>query len=806
MGKTQLAITYAKRHKEKYTAIFWLNANDEDSLKLSFRDIARQVLRHYPSTTILSTVDQDEDLDQVVNAVKEWLDSSRNTKWLMIYDNYDNPKTPNNSHELAVDIRPFLPWSDNGSIIITTRSSEVSQGTRIYIQKLLDIREGLEIVSNMSGRKDIENDPDAIALVKKLDGLPLALSTAGIYLEHVTTSFSDYLQLYNTSWLKLQITSPRLISYENRTLFTTWQITFDRIQSQNPVSAQLLKLWAYFHREDLWFDLLRHANSVDNEWIQKLTEDEMSFNKAVTLLCTFGLVDPDRSLQQQVGARGYSVHSCVHSWIVFVLNKEWDKSLAHVALTCVASKVPNTSEKYWWITQRRLLQHAIRQDFFIKDAKVDIDRLYEEFHRLGRLYKDQDKLAEAEVMYLRALEGNEKALGPDHTSTLHTVDKLGNLYSDQGKLVEAEVMYRRALEGNEKALGPDHTSTLTAVNNLGSLYANQGKLAEAEKMYHRALEGYEKALGPDHTSTLHTVDNLGNLYSDQGKLVEAEVMYRRALEGYEKALGPDHTSTLHTVDNLGILYSKQGKLVEAEVMYCRALEGYEKALGPDHTSTLHTVDYLGILYFNQGKLGEAEKMFRRALEGSEKVFGPDHTSTLETVHNLGVLCSNQGKLAEAEKMFRRALEGSEKALESDHTSTLETVHNLDVLYSDQGKLAEAEKMYHRALEGYEKALGLELVSSYLPALHTMFAFGNLFSQTDRKDMARKMYNRALSGYKIVQGSSSKWGKQVDDRLQALEVASAETNIGQNENTMPEVANSRSLKERIRKLRRRLNIK
>jgi ATP/maltotriose-dependent transcriptional regulator MalT len=32
IGKTQLAITYARRHKEKYTAIFWLNANDEDSL------------------------------------------------------------------------------------------------------------------------------------------------------------------------------------------------------------------------------------------------------------------------------------------------------------------------------------------------------------------------------------------------------------------------------------------------------------------------------------------------------------------------------------------------------------------------------------------------------------------------------------------------------------------------------------------------------------------------------------------------------------------------------------------------------
>jgi AAA+ ATPase superfamily predicted ATPase len=74
IGKTQLAITYAKRHKEKYTATFWLNANNEDSLKLSFRVVAQQVLGHHPSTSILSSVDEDKDLDQVVSAVKAWLD------------------------------------------------------------------------------------------------------------------------------------------------------------------------------------------------------------------------------------------------------------------------------------------------------------------------------------------------------------------------------------------------------------------------------------------------------------------------------------------------------------------------------------------------------------------------------------------------------------------------------------------------------------------------------------------------------------------------------------------------------------
>ena len=88
---------------------------------------------------------------------KTWLDLQKNTRWLMIYDKYDNPRTPGNADISAVDIRQFLPVSNHGSIIITTRSAQVKQGERLDVQKLLDVQEGLEILSNTSGRKDIEN-------------------------------------------------------------------------------------------------------------------------------------------------------------------------------------------------------------------------------------------------------------------------------------------------------------------------------------------------------------------------------------------------------------------------------------------------------------------------------------------------------------------------------------------------------------------------------------------------------------------------------------------------------------------------
>ena len=157
-------------------------------------------------------------------------------------------------------------------------------------------------------------------------------------------------------------------------------------------------------------------------------------------------------------------------------------------------------------------------------------------------------------------------------------------------------------------------------------------------------------------------------------------------------------------------------------------------------------------------------------------------------------------------IYRRAFEGYEKAFGLNHISTLDTIYSLGILYKDQGNLEEAEVMYHRALEGYEKALCLELASSYLPALNIMFAFVNLFSQTDWKDMAREMFIRALSGYTAVQGPSSEWARETEDRLQALQVVSPKTNIGQNGFTKPGEANSRSLRQKIHKLRRWLKNK
>ncbi|KAK5111411.1 hypothetical protein LTR85_012141 [Meristemomyces frigidus] len=105
IGRTPLAIAYAKRHKDYYSALLWLNAKDEDSVKSSFVKIARMILREHPSILQLTNLDIDQDLERVIDAVKAWLSMPMNTRWLMICDNYDNPKIAGNTDPAALELR-----------------------------------------------------------------------------------------------------------------------------------------------------------------------------------------------------------------------------------------------------------------------------------------------------------------------------------------------------------------------------------------------------------------------------------------------------------------------------------------------------------------------------------------------------------------------------------------------------------------------------------------------------------------------------------------------------------------------------
>jgi hypothetical protein len=140
-----------------YSAVFWFNIQDEALLKQSFAKAAKRILQYHPSAYRLSSINLNDDLNKVVEAVKAWLSEAGNTRWLGIYDNYDNPKIRGNTDAAAVDISKFLPDADQGSVIVTTRSASVRMGRCIPMRKLTDVLESVEILSSMS-RRDLSTE------------------------------------------------------------------------------------------------------------------------------------------------------------------------------------------------------------------------------------------------------------------------------------------------------------------------------------------------------------------------------------------------------------------------------------------------------------------------------------------------------------------------------------------------------------------------------------------------------------------------------------------------------------------------
>src|SRR5271170_1847115 len=77
-------------------------------------------------------------------------------------------------------------------------------------------------------------------------------------------------------------------------------------------------------------------------------------------------------------------------------------------------------------------------------------------------------------------------------------------------------------------------------------------------------------------------------------------------------------------------------------------------------------------------------------------------------------------------------------------------------------------MYQRVLQGYQKALSVDNVTTYIPALNTIWAFGSLFERQADLAKARIMYSKALVGYDKVVGPDHPRSQSLQDNIRALD--------------------------------------
>ena len=305
-------------------------------------------------------------------------------------------------------------------------------------------------------------DVYAKKLAERFDGLPLALATAGDYISQTADSFGDYLHMYEQSWTDLAENSNNLMEYDDRTLYSTWNLSLKQVAAQDPQAAELFRLMGYLGNADLWYELFRRGAGSAPDWFCDVTKSKARFNKAVATLHGYSLVKAMPGF--------YSLHTYVHDWVLRYLISEFDVALFGLATRCIALNVAWDSVPEYWLVNSRLNHHSLQIEHCQQGEVVDWNVIdMEDIYRIGYLDSMMGRLKEAEAMYLRALKGYEKAWGAEHTSTLDTVNNLGNLYKNQGKMAEAEEIHMRALEGFKKIYNANHSRVLSVIFNLSML-------------------------------------------------------------------------------------------------------------------------------------------------------------------------------------------------------------------------------------------------------------------------------------------------------------------------------------------------
>ena len=122
IGKTQLAVEFARKYQGNFSAIFWIDGSTKEKLGRSIAGLTSQLPQHQQSYRARSySKEIGEDLDAIVGDVLQWFSQPSNDQWLLIFDNVDREFSVQSKDPEAFDVKKYFPDGDQGSILITSR-------------------------------------------------------------------------------------------------------------------------------------------------------------------------------------------------------------------------------------------------------------------------------------------------------------------------------------------------------------------------------------------------------------------------------------------------------------------------------------------------------------------------------------------------------------------------------------------------------------------------------------------------------------------------------------------------------------
>ena len=116
--KSQIALEYVFRHRSADTAVFWVYASNTSRFIESYKRIASEC----------QIPDRDDPSSDTLQLVRDWLESSYPSGWLMVVDSVDDRAMFFEQNEKSATEKPlieYMPQTSKGTIIYTTRSRDV---------------------------------------------------------------------------------------------------------------------------------------------------------------------------------------------------------------------------------------------------------------------------------------------------------------------------------------------------------------------------------------------------------------------------------------------------------------------------------------------------------------------------------------------------------------------------------------------------------------------------------------------------------------------------------------------------------
>lgn len=261
IGKTDLAVEYAFSRRNRFCAVFWLEAGGVSQLASDFGRI--------PTQLGLQSPDEAKDLESSIEIAKAWLTKPRSTtdgendSWLLIFDNADN---------LDI-ITDYLPYNGNGSVLVTSRDPFAkehffSNGSGIDIEPL-PIDESATLLRKLITRTEEAQSADeqdaSIKLANQLDGLPLAMTQMAGFIRRRHLLMREFVNLYATDARYAEIHHVGNPVQDHRYGYTL--ATAYNFQGLGPHATKLLQLLAFMNADRIREDIFINppvANDEDN--------------------------------------------------------------------------------------------------------------------------------------------------------------------------------------------------------------------------------------------------------------------------------------------------------------------------------------------------------------------------------------------------------------------------------------------------------------------------------------------------------------------------------------------------------------